>query len=453
MLANAALTDERLPTMNAITLPSIAVYALPMLTLWAIYIGTKQLSSKRNHAARESAIRAGLTEPASLHPIIDPSACVGCGSCVSACPEQPLHQVLGLIDGKANLINAPDCIGHGACKTACPMDAITLVFGTERRGIDIPHVSPDYSTNVPGIYIAGELGGMGLIRNAIEQGTQAMASIKALGKQAGNGKLDVVIVGAGPAGFAATLAAHKYGLRYLTVEQESLGGTVFQFPRGKLVMTAPVDLPIVGKMNIRETSKEALLEFWQCAERESGIRINYRERIDTIEQNGEGFEIKTTKNQYVTSTVLLAIGRRGTPRKLGVAGEEHPKVVYRLIDPEQYRGCRVLVVGGGDSALEAALSIAAEPETEVTVSYRSEAFSRAKPKNREKIEAASDAGKLALAMKSNVHAITAQEVELEQDGKITTLPNDAIIVCAGGILPTQFLKDTGIEVETKHGTA
>lgn len=419
-----------------------------------IYLIIIKLQHRYNHKIKSEAIESGLMEPASLHPVIDPNQCVGCGSCTYACPE---HQVLGLIHGKAELINPSHCIGHGACKAACPMDAITLVFGTEKRGIDIPYVSPTFETNVPGIFIAGELGGMGLIRNAIEQGKQAMDSIR---KKDNIGKYqdyDVVIVGSGPAGIASSLSAMKHKLRFVTLEQDTLGGTVAHFPRGKIVMTAPVDLPIVGKVKFTETTKEKLLELWTNIVEKTGLSINFNERVEKIEQIDDGFLVKTTKNEYKTVSVLLTIGRRGTPRMLGAEGEELNKVVYRLIDPEQYRGKNVLVVGGGDSALEAATSIANLEGNDngslVTLSYRSEAFSRAKEKNREKVKQGVDAGKLNLLMKSNVIRIEEKIVKLEQEGTLHELENDAVIVCAGGILPTQFLKDSGVEVETKYGSA
>jgi thioredoxin reductase (NADPH) len=432
---------------------SLYVYLIPLLVIWVIYTGVIRKKRKAAIAVRDEALEAGLTEPASLHPVINHSRCLGCGSCIKACPEQPGHQVLGLIGGKSHLINPTDCIGHGACKTACPADAITLVFGTEKRGVDIPVVKPTFETNVPGIYIAGELGGMGLIRNAIEQGRQAMESIK---KSDGIGKgseLDVLIVGAGPAGFAASLGAMEHKMRYATIEQDSLGGTVFNFPRGKLVLTAPVVLPMTGKMKFAETTKEALLEFWQKVERKTGVKINYKERVEKIVRNGNGFEVKTSKSTYRTKKILLTIGRRGTPRKLGVPGEELPKVVYSLIDPEQYKGQHVLVVGGGDSALEAATSIAEEPGTTVTLSYRSGAFSRAKAKNREKVSQAEADGKVKVLMNSNVKRIAGESIEIEQDGKLLEIENSAVIISAGGILPTSFLKEIGITVETKYGTA
>jgi thioredoxin reductase len=356
-----------------------------------------------------------------------------------------------MISGKAELIHPTRCIGHGACKAACPHDAITLVFGTEKRGVDIPYVSPTFETNVPGIFIAGELGGMGLIRNAIEQGRQAMDAVKSY-KNNESG-CDVVVVGAGPAGFSASLGAMQHKLRFVTVEQEMLGGTVAHYPRGKIVMTQPATLPMVGKIKMRETSKEALLEFWQGVEKETGLKINYRERMEDITKNGNGFVVKTTRATYETAAVLLTIGRRGTPRKLGAQGEDLSKVVYRLIDPEQYRNQHVLVVGGGDAALEAATSIADEPGTTVTVSYRSDAFSRAKEMNRKKVDTLQATGRLRVILSSNVKSITEKKVYIEQDGDVTEIPNDTVIICAGGVLPTPFLKKLGIEVATKHGTA
>ena len=424
-------------------------YLLPVIFIFIYYSRSKK-EHKTSHQTFTDVTEAGLTEPASLHPIIDPAKCLGCGACASACPE---GKVIGLIKGKAQLIHPTKCIGHGACKKACPFDAITLVFGTEKRGIDIPNVSENFETNIPGLFIAGELGGMGLIRNAIEQGRQAMESIRKLSGIGKGNNLDVVIVGAGPAGFSASLSAKQYGLRTITLEQDSLGGTVFNFPRGKIVMTAPVNLPLVGKVKIRETTKEALLKMWLAIEKKTQLKINYKEKMDDIKQTADGFEIITNKQTYKTRSILLTIGRRGTPRKLGVPGEEQPKVVYNLIDAEQYKNQHILVVGGGDSALEAALSIAEEQGTQVTISYRSESFSRAKQKNQDKIKEAVKKGNLKLVLPSTVNSINKESVILNIDEEQEEIKNDGIIVCAGGILPTPFLKKIGIEVETKHGQA
>jgi thioredoxin reductase (NADPH) len=430
---------------------SLAIYAIPFAVITAVYVWRQRRIEGRHRQTLEDTVAAGMTEPASLHPLINDSKCLGCGACVKACPETSHHDVLGLINGKAVLIGPTDCIGHGACKTACPFDAITLVFGTARRGLDIPLLQPNFESNVPGIYVAGELGGMGLIKNALTQGRQALEAIAKAGVKR-PGALDVLIVGAGPAGLAASLAAKKMGLSYQTIEQEALGGAVFQYPRGKLVMTAPVDLPIIGKVQFRNTSKETLLKFWTEACQGNGLKISYQERVEAIETKDGAFHVRTTKNQHVASAVLLGIGRRGTPRKLGVKGEELSKVVYRLIDPEQYRGQHVIVVGGGDSALEAAASIAELGDTTVALSYRGDAFQRAKQRNRQRVDEASAKGQLNVLLNSQLREIRPEEVVLKQSDKEIKLRNDAVIVSAGGILPNDFLKSIGIQVETKWGT-
>lgn len=428
----------------------LVIYLSPLLALWALVLGRAKLIERRAMRVKAEAEAAGLTEPASLHPKIDPEFCIGCASCITACPE---GNIIGLVNGKAQLIEPSHCIGHGACATACPMQAIELVFGTEKRGIDIPEVGPDFQTNVPGIYIAGELGGMGLIRNAIEQGRQAMDQIAQKAPARSGPPLDVLVVGAGPAGISASLAAMKAGLRAMTIEQDSFGGTVAHFPRGKLVMTAPAELPMYGRVNLRETSKEDLLAFWKQVKADTGLKITYDERVDKIEREGQAFRVITSRGSHLTSAILLAIGRRGTPRTLGVPGEELEKVVYRLIDPEQYRNQAVLVVGGGDSALEAATSIAAEPGTTVTLSYRGDGFNRAKGKNRDLVEKMTSSGRLRVILSSDVRLIEPRQVTIEHAGQVEQIQNDAIIVCAGGILPTPFLKSAGISIETKYGTA
>ncbi|MCP4903708.1 MAG: NAD(P)-binding domain-containing protein [bacterium] len=428
------------------------LYGTVLFLVWHLYI--RRAQRKGQHASRVLAEseEAGLMQPPSLHPIVDRSRCLGCGSCVDACPEK---FVLGVLTGKVELITPANCIGHGACKDACPFDAISLVIGTEERGIDLPVVSETFETNVPGVFVAGELGGMGLIRNGIEQGKQALASIADYCSAQGGPEedlLDVVIIGAGPAGLAASLAAKERGLRFETLEQESLGGTVAHYPRGKIVMTAPVDLPIYGSVKLKETTKEALLSLWEDVVSQTQVEIRYGMRVEKVEKLSSGaFSIQAATHTFRSRSVLLAIGRRGTPRKLGVSGEDQSKVVYRLIDPEQYARKHVVVVGGGDSALEAAWSLAEIDGTEVTLSYRSEAFGRAKPKNRESVRKAVEEGRLNLLLSSKVIGISESTIDIETTRGSVQLDNDVVIVCAGGVLPTDFLKSIGIDIVTKRG--
>ncbi|MFI5305322.1 MAG: NAD(P)-binding domain-containing protein [Nitrospiria bacterium] len=426
---------------------AILIITISIFVIWTLQSYINKKRDRENIAKLEAVKAEGLTEPPSLHPLIDPDICIGSGSCVTACPEQ---DVIGLIKGKAALINPTHCIGHGACFAACPVEAISLVFGTKKRGVDIPHVKADFESNVPGIFIAGELGGMGLIRNAVEQGRQAVESIRKL-KSTGT-PFDVVIVGAGPAGFSATLACKQYGLRYVTIDQETLGGRVAHFPRGKIVMTQPAKLPLIGEIKFGEIGKEKLLEFMKDVEKRTGIMIGYNERMEAVQKSDIGFVVKTSRDSYATRTVLLALGRGGTPRKLGVPGEDLTKVVYRLIDPEQYHRKDILVVGGGDAALEAACAIAEKSQSIVTLSYRGEAFSRVKEINRQKLKEDEASGKVKTILNSNVKEIKEKAVLLETSGKLMEIKNDAVVVCAGGILPTEFLKSLGIVISTKFGT-
>jgi thioredoxin reductase/ferredoxin len=424
-----------------------ALYLIPLAAFVALYVRIRHRHELQAAGKWREMVEAGLTEPPTLHPIFDFARCFGSGACVKACPEQ----AIGIINGKGALINPAHCIGHGACAPACPMQAVKLVFGTEKRGVDIPLVNPNFETSVPGIFISGELGGMGLIRNAAGQGLRAIEYI--IQRPKGAFDYDVVIVGAGPAGLSASLAAKKANLKFVTVEQEdSVGGTTYHYPRNKIVMTAPMELPLIGTIKVKEISKESLMELWLSILAKVSMPIQYSEKMEDITKESGGFVVRTSKGNYRTNSILLAIGRRGTPRKLGVQGEDIPKVVYRLIDPEQYRGQHVMVVGGGDSALEAALDIAAEPGTTVTLSYRGAAFSRVKAKNRSRLDEAIATKVINVMLESQLTNIGPKKISIKQSGNELELDNDAIIVCAGGELPTPFLKKIGITVEARFGS-
>jgi thioredoxin reductase/Pyruvate/2-oxoacid:ferredoxin oxidoreductase delta subunit len=423
------------------------IYIAAFVVVVSLYLSRRRRKHESHAAQLQQAMQSGLMEPPSLHPVVDLTRCMGSGACVKACPEQ----ALGVVDGKAVLINAAHCIGHGACAVACPVEAIKLVFGTEKRGIDIPNVTPQFESNVEGIFIAGELGGMGLIRKAAEQGLQAINALRK--KTGGSADYDVVIIGCGPAGLSAGLSAIEHKLRYKLLEQEdSLGGAVYHYPRQKVAMTSAFRLALIGTVKFSEVHKEKLLEFWLDVVQKTGLQISFRERMESIERENGCFVVRSNRGSYTTRTVLLALGRRGTPRKLEVPGEESHKVVYRLIDPVQYRGKAVLVVGGGDSALEAAIALSEQEDTEVTLSYRSASFSRVKQKNRALLEQQQKAGRLRVLLNSQVTAVAEEHVAIDCDGVPQRLRNDAVIVCAGGLLPTPLLQKIGIKFETKFGT-
>ena len=425
----------------------ILIYVAIGLVVMTLYLRRQRRIHNSYSAELQEAVKSGLTEPPSLHPVADFSRCMGSGACVKACPEN----ALGVVDGKAVLINAAHCIGHGACMSACPVEAIKLVFGTEKRGIDIPNVNPQFETNIPGIYIAGELGGMGLIRKAAQQGRQAMDSIRK--KMGSKADFDVLIVGCGPAGLSAGLSAIHHKMRYKLIEQEdSLGGSVYHYPRQKIAMTAPVELDLVGMVKFNDVQKETLLAFWLDVVKKTRLQINFCECMESVEREDGCFRVRTNRGSYTAGAVLLAMGRRGTPRTLEVPGEESAKVAYRLLDPAQYVGQSVLVVGGGDSALEAAIALSQEKDTDVILSYRSAAFSRVKQKNRSALDQQEKAGRLRVLLNSTVSSIQDHHVDLDHDGVVQRFKNDVVLVCAGGVLPTPLLQKIGIQFDTKVGT-
>lgn len=390
----------------------------------------------------------GLFEPVSLHPYIDLNICIGSGACITACPEK---DILGVANGKATVINASNCIGHGACFHACPVEAISLRIGTEKRGIDLPHINENFETNVKGIYIAGELGGMGLIKNSIEQGQQAIENIVKYKRASRENVIDVVIVGAGPAGISATLAAKQHNLSSITLEQDSLGGTVYTFPRTKIVMTSPMDLPLYGKVKLTDTTKTELLDLWTKVISEHDLEIIENTKVETITPvTDDTFKVLTnTGTEYVCQNVILAIGRRGSPRKLNVPGEELQKVAYRLIEPERKSDQNILVVGGGDSAIESALLL--KDNNNVTLSYRQDKFARLKPRNKENISNAIENDSIKVLFNSNVESITEKTVVLNAEGGSKVIENDYIYIFAGGELPTGFLEKAGIIITRRFG--
>jgi thioredoxin reductase/Pyruvate/2-oxoacid:ferredoxin oxidoreductase delta subunit len=407
--------------------------------------------NRKERAARAAAERGKLHSegPRAQHPHIDATHCIGCGACVEVCPE---GDVLAVIGGKAAIVNGHKCIGHGLCAEVCPVGAITIVMASPSVSADTPQRTPQYETNVPNLYVVGELGGLALIKNAVNEGRSCIDTIagRLFGIKRGRsdpGIVDVCIVGAGPAGISASLRSIEKKLSYLTLEQEDFGGTVAKYPRQKIVMTSPVEFPLYGKFNKLQISKEELIKFWQKVHGRAGLQVRTQEKVESINRESDGpFTISTPKGCYRAWTVVLALGRRGTPRKLGVPGEERAKVMYGLIEAEAYTDAKILVVGGGDSAVEAAMGLAHQRGNRVTLSYRKDSFSRIKERNTQKLPEYTKNGRLQIVFNSQPVEIGDRTVKLDIAGTVREIPNDYVWVFAGGTPPSEFLKSVGVQI-------
>jgi putative YpdA family bacillithiol system oxidoreductase len=399
--------------------------------------------------AHEKSAKAGLLDPVTLHPRIDLLKCIGCASCVQICPEE----VLGIVEGRAAVVNGVRCIGHTLCAEVCPVGAITMTFGSPRQGLEIPYYDEHYKTNIDGLYIVGELGGIGLIKNAFEQGRKAIAHIASRPRGSVDGAVDVAIVGAGPAGIGAALSASATGLTHLLLEQDDLGGSILHYPRQKLVLTSPVELPLYGKLTHSEISKEELLETFTSIVREYNLQLRTGEKVESITREGNLFHLTTSRGSYRAGHVILALGRRGTPRKLNIPGEELPKVYYRLIEAERYAGKHLLVVGGGDSAVEAAAGLASQKGNTVTLSYRRSEFVRLKERNEAHIKALVKKKSVRVVFDSEVTQIgPGRAILRERSGAEEVLSNDFVFIFAGGELPAEFLSRIGVKLRTEEST-
>lgn len=416
--------------------------ALLLVLAIALPYGLSFRRREREMAARRAeAVSLGADRAVAQHPQIDDLRCIGCGACVAACPE---GEVLGLVAGKAVIINGLKCVGHGLCAAACPVEGLSVGLGDLGARDDIPQHNEHLETNLPGVYVAGELSGYALIRNAVAQGVQAVRHIAEQPRAAGD-RLDLLIVGAGPAGLAAALAAQEAGLRSLVVEREAAGGTILQYPRKKLVLTQPVQIPLYGALDRDEYTKEELLAIWADAIKRFRLPLALGHAVNGMSPlPGGGYRVSAGGEHWDAQRVLLAIGRRGTPRKLGVPGEESEKVFYKLLDAASFAGEKLLVVGGGDSAVEAAMGLALQEHTAVTLAYRKEKLFRIKRRNEERFEPLLAEGRLRAAFNAEVLAIEPGAVQLRVAGKEERLANDHVFVFAGGEPPFPLLKAMGL---------
>jgi thioredoxin reductase/NAD-dependent dihydropyrimidine dehydrogenase PreA subunit len=424
-----------------------------VISVAAISIATRRKASKKASAIYKDAVATETAEPISLHPEIDPVRCAGCGACVKVCPE---GDILQMINHRAVLVTPMKCVGHGECEQACPFSAITLVFGTKTRGMELPRVTGNYETNVKGLYIAGELGGMGLIRNAVKQGKLAAEhALTNLGRS-GKADFDLLVVGAGAAGLSASLAAIQAKRSYLCIEQGSTGGTIFNFPRQKVVMTHAAELPLVGKMEFpkNKVSKEELLSYWNGIRKKTGLKIKEGCKFLDLKKEGDVFHVRTNKGEVTTRKVVLAMGVRGSPRKLNIPGENLPKVTYNLIEPEQYQKMHVAVVGGGNAGVEAAQALA-DPKlrNKVTLLVRGKSMDRANQENKDKTNAMAKAGLIKICYESSVKEVHPEHLIVEQAGKLAKVSNHYLFIFAGAEMPFAFLQGLGIKIDKKFGEA
>ncbi len=320
--------------------------------------------------------------------------------------------------------------------------------GESRR----PTFDANNESNVPGMFVIGDLAGAPVIKMAMDQGFSVIEHIAGLpdGKGDDPAMLDVVIVGAGAAGLNAALQAKARGLSYVVLEKEKVANTIENFPEGKYVYAEPDTVPPKGKLWLDGATKEELLERWHAIIRDNDLDVRTEEPVDAIAKRDGGFEVRSANETYRARRIVIAVGQRGNPRKLGVPGEEREGVYHRLYGPRQYEGETIVVVGGGNSAIEAALTLA--ERNKVTLSYRGDAFKRVFKDNERKLDAAVEAGAIEVVFESNVTSFGDGIYELERNGSVETRDYDHAFVLIGAELPVKFLRAIGIRLENEwHG--
>lgn len=426
---------------SLIAIGGLVGFAILCVVVSAAWGGIKTRLARRRQPARKLLVHS-----------INDDRCTGCDACVTVCPTD----VLELDQNKSRVKRFEDCIQCEQCALVCPTTALVMhVQGTKPPPFRMPDLD-EYYQAAPGLYLIGEAAGKPLVKNASNLGRAVVEHIAKTGLRptrdpgAKVPEVDVFIVGSGPGGLSAGLSCVEKGLSYVIVEKDELiASTIARWPKGKDCMAEPYDVKNVALLPVFDSRKDELIAAWRTVIEKTGLKVQLREGVEEIKRLADNrFEIRTTKRLYRAQRVVLGIGTRGKPRKLGVPGEHLQKVTPLLTDPADHRNQRVVVVGGGDSAVEAAVALA-ETAARVTLSYRGKQLSRCKAKNRQALDEVVRAGRVELKFSSNVVEITERSVKLKTGDKVEELPNDHVFVCIGGDAPVKWLESVGVKFVDK----
>jgi thioredoxin reductase/ferredoxin len=422
---------------------AIAAAAVFLLALGAV-------ADDRRARVRRRIAAEPAWEPPLLHSIND-DRCIGCEACVDACPTE----VLELLHHKARVVRFSDCVQCEQCANACPTTALVMYRdGTVPQTLTVAELDEHFQTGVPGQYLIGEVAGKPLVKNAANLGRAVIEHVtRTLGTPASPGVLDVVIVGSGPGGLSAGLTCIRNKLSCVVLEKEHvIASTVARYPKGKLFMAEPSNAGNVSYLPVFDAMKEELVAAWQRVVEGAKLPVKLGEAVESVKRGDDGvFTIKTTVATYQARAVVLATGLRGKPRLLAVPGANLEKVKSRLDDPDELAGRHVLVVGGGDSAVEGAMSLA-EVGATVTLSYRGDGFKRCKQANQKRLAEMAAANALTVLLESNVQEFTDDTVTIQlKDKSVRTIANHAAFVLIGADTPVAWLEANNVRfVEREH---